>query len=74
MARLMREISSQNGSFGLAGGETYWLFWVALFTLCIISTLIFSCSDGMSKDRNSTVDVELYGGGCAAGCGAGCGA
>uniref|UniRef100_A0A9I9CDW5 Uncharacterized protein n=1 Tax=Cucumis melo TaxID=3656 RepID=A0A9I9CDW5_CUCME len=74
MARIMREISGQNGSFGLAGGETYWLFWVALFTLCIISTVIFSCSDGMSKDRNSTVDVELYGGGCAAGCGAGCGA
>ncbi|KAG6584341.1 hypothetical protein SDJN03_20273, partial [Cucurbita argyrosperma subsp. sororia] len=74
MARLMREFGSQNGSFGLAG-DIYLLFWAALFTLCIISTIIFSCSDGMStKDRNSTADVELYGAGCAAGCGAGCGA
>lgn len=74
MARLMREIGSENGSFGLAGGDIYLLFWAALVTLSIISTIIFSCSDGMSKERNSTADVELYGGGCAAGCGAGCGA
>lgn len=73
MARLIREIGGVNGSFGLAG-DVYLLFWAALFTLCIISTIIFSCSDGMSKERNSTADVELYGGGCAAGCGAGCGA
>lgn len=69
MARLIGEIGSVNGSFRLSG-DISCLFLAALFTLCIISLITFSCSDGISKERNSTADVELYGGGCAAGCGA----
>lgn len=50
------------------------LIWLALLSVCIISAIIFSCADGVSKEKTSTADTELYGGGCAAGCGAGCGA
>ncbi|RDX95327.1 hypothetical protein CR513_22170, partial [Mucuna pruriens] len=35
--------------------------------------IIFSCADGVSKEKTSAADQEPYGAGCAAGCGAGCG-
>ncbi|CAL0323953.1 unnamed protein product [Lupinus luteus] len=37
--------------------------------------IIFSCADGVSKEKTSAADQEsYYGAGCAAACGAGCGA
>ncbi|TKY44747.1 hypothetical protein E2542_SST31025 [Spatholobus suberectus] len=36
--------------------------------------IIFSCADGVSKEKTSAADQEPYGAGCGAGCGAECGA
>lgn len=72
MVRLWREIGSVEFDDG-----AYWLvFWAVLVTFCIIPAIVFSCADGVSKEKSATTnDTELYGGaGCAAGCGAGCGA
>ena len=59
---------------GIGDISHVWLiFWVALVTISLISVIIFSCADGVSKDKTSTGDTNLYGGGCAAGCGTVCG-
>ncbi|RYR57213.1 hypothetical protein HN51_008795 [Arachis hypogaea] len=56
-------------------GNAYSILWVILFAFCIISAMIFSCADGVSKDRTAAAsDPEPYGAGCGAECGAGCGA
>lgn len=55
-------------------GHACLVFWLALVTLSLISVIIFSCADGVSKDKTSTADTEYDGGGCTAGCGAACGA
>ncbi|KAF3438595.1 hypothetical protein FNV43_RR21358 [Rhamnella rubrinervis] len=68
----MVRLSSVDGSSSYAGFLVY--LWLALLSVCILSAIIFSCTDGVSKEKTSTADTELYGGGCAAGCGAGCGA
>ncbi|KAL4316826.1 hypothetical protein HN51_070790 [Arachis hypogaea] len=66
------EYATQNGFFG---NNAYSILWVMLFALCIISAMIFSCADGVSKDRTAAAaDPEPYGAGCGAECGAGCGA
>ncbi|XP_015882794.1 uncharacterized protein LOC107418606 [Ziziphus jujuba] len=70
MVRLWRDLASVHGS----GSAGFVVLWLALLGVCIISAIIFSCADGVSKEKTSTADTELYGGGCAAGCGAGCGA
>ena len=66
---------SGGGVGGGAGGAFLLIFLGLLATLCVLSAVIFSCADGVSKDKSSQspADTELYGGGCAAGCGAGCG-
>lgn len=50
------------------------VFWLALLSLSLLSAIIFSYADGVSKEKASMADTEFYGGGCAAGCGGGCGA
>lgn len=79
MARLWREVAGLDGGSGGGGsgggGGDLLVFWLGmLVTLCILSTIIFSCADGVSKEKSSPADTEHYGGGCAAGCAAGCGA
>lgn len=50
------------------------LLWVVLLTLCLVSTVLFSCAEGVSKHKTATdAPAADYGGGCAA-CGGGCGA
>ncbi|EXC25174.1 hypothetical protein L484_013262 [Morus notabilis] len=77
MVRLSREAADLDGIIGGGGGGGFgFLVFVLglLVTLCIVSTVIFSCADGVSKEKSSSADTELYGGGgCAAGCGAACG-
>uniref|UniRef100_A0A7N0U1G2 Transmembrane protein n=1 Tax=Kalanchoe fedtschenkoi TaxID=63787 RepID=A0A7N0U1G2_KALFE len=48
------------------------VFWVVLFSLSIVLAAVFSCADGVTRDKASHADN--YGTSCAAGCGAGCGA
>ncbi|KAK8655945.1 hypothetical protein V6N13_108508 [Hibiscus sabdariffa] len=56
-------------------GGVFLVLWAALVTLSSISAMIFSCADGVSKEKTASGDSEFYGGGCTAGCGgAGCGA
>ncbi|XVF53868.1 hypothetical protein PTKIN_Ptkin05aG0134000 [Pterospermum kingtungense] len=51
------------------------VFWAAMLTVSLISAIIFSCADGVSRDKTTSGDTNFYGGGGAAGCGgAGCGA
>ncbi|PON38946.1 hypothetical protein PanWU01x14_308610 [Parasponia andersonii] len=74
MVRLWREAAGVDGGVGSSHSGTFLVFFLGLLvTLCILSTIIFSCTDGVSKEKTSQADTELYGGGCAAGCGAGCG-
>ncbi|XWS50762.1 hypothetical protein CRYUN_Cryun12cG0115500 [Craigia yunnanensis] len=75
MARELKVIIDQDGS-GIGGiGGVFLVFWGALLTVPLISAIIFSCADGVSKDKTTSGDTNFYGGGCAAGCGgAGCGA
>ncbi|KAF5940283.1 hypothetical protein HYC85_021450 [Camellia sinensis] len=42
---------------------------VALVSLILISAIIFSCADGVSKDKTSAAQTDTYGAGCGAGCG-----
>ncbi|KAM6569206.1 hypothetical protein CsatB_017191 [Cannabis sativa] len=74
MVRLWREVANVDGGVGTGSGAFLIFLLGFLVTLCILSTIIFSCADGVSKEKTSQGDTELYGGGCAAGCGAGCGA
>ena len=72
MVRLWREAAGFEGSGGSSSTFVGFLLGL-LVTLCILSAITFSCTDGVSKEKTSQADTELYGGGCAAGCGAGCG-
>ncbi|KAK6931547.1 Myc-type, basic helix-loop-helix (bHLH) domain [Dillenia turbinata] len=49
------------------------VLWVALIMVSLISAIIFSCADGMPKDKAASNHADIYGAGCAAECGAGCG-
>ena len=65
----------QDGSGSGGIGGVFLVFWAALLIVSLISAIIFSCADGVSKDKTTSGDTDFYGGGCAAGCGgAGCGA
>ncbi|KAK8487372.1 hypothetical protein V6N11_021444 [Hibiscus sabdariffa] len=58
-------------------GSVLLVLWAARVTLSLILAMIFSCADGVSKEKTtSSVDASVYGGaGCTASCGgAGCGA
>ncbi|XVE58814.1 hypothetical protein DITRI_Ditri04bG0199100 [Diplodiscus trichospermus] len=75
MVRELKVITDQNGG-GYGGiGVAFLVLWAALLTLSLISAIIFSCADGVSKDKPTSGDSNYYGGQCAAACGgAGCGA
>ena len=69
MVRELKVIIDQDGS--VIGG-VFLVFWAALLIVSLISAIIFSCADGVSKDKTTSGDTDFYGGGCAAGCGAAC--
>lgn len=73
MVRELREVKIVDANLGFFS-NSYTILWMVLVTFCIISTIIFSCADGASKEKTSAADQEPYGAGCSAGCGAGCGA
>lgn len=75
MVRELKAIIDEDAAGSSIGG-VFLIFWAALLTVSLISAIIFSCADGVSKEKASTSgDTNTYGGGCAAGCGgAGCGA
>lgn len=76
MVRQWTDITTLDANLGFSVNASLilWL-WIALVTFSIMSAIIFTCSDGVSKDRTtSAADSELYGAGCAAPCGAACGA
>ncbi|GLT48875.1 hypothetical protein SLA2020_224660 [Shorea laevis] len=79
MEREWKDATAAEDEGGIGGmiSGVYLVIWAALLSLCIISAMIFSCAEGVSKN-DRTGDSNLYGGGCAAGCGgaecgAGCG-
>ncbi|KAM0961299.1 hypothetical protein ACFX13_021015 [Malus domestica] len=77
MVRDWKELGSGGGGTGLSGGSAsvFVMLWAALATFVVISAIIFSCADGVPKDKASTNGHDTYGSTCAAaGCGAGCGA
>ncbi|KAK6921699.1 hypothetical protein RJ641_012206 [Dillenia turbinata] len=49
------------------------VLWVAIIMVSLVSAIIFSCADGMPKEKAASHHADTYGAGCAAGCGAGCG-
>ncbi|KAK7291402.1 hypothetical protein RIF29_06514 [Crotalaria pallida] len=73
--RQIREINNNlDANLGFFG-NAYAILWLVLVSFCIISAIIFSCADGVNKEKDSDADPEpYYGAACAAGCGAGCGA
>ncbi|XWS48273.1 hypothetical protein CRYUN_Cryun13aG0061000 [Craigia yunnanensis] len=51
MVRELKVITDQDGG-GYGGiGIAFLVFWTALFTLSLISAIIFSCADGVSEDK-----------------------
>ncbi|KAJ7975159.1 Membrane protein insertion efficiency factor like [Quillaja saponaria] len=74
MVRKWREVTIEEGGGVGFIGNAYLVLWVAVVTFSIVSVIIFSCADGVSKDKTSAADSDHYGAGCAAGCGADCGA
>ncbi|KAJ6888340.1 hypothetical protein NC652_029404 [Populus alba x Populus x berolinensis] len=73
MVRPLKEVLAVDGSGGGVDGSCLVLLWAVLLTLCLLSAIVFSCAEGVSKDKTSEADSTLYGGGCGAGCGAACG-
>ncbi|MBA0739593.1 hypothetical protein Gogos_012849 [Gossypium gossypioides] len=72
MVRELKVISDVDGG-GIGG--LFLVLWAAFLTLSSISAILFSCADGVSKEKTDSGDTNFYGGGCTAGCGgAGCGA
>ncbi|KAK7271218.1 hypothetical protein RJT34_26934 [Clitoria ternatea] len=70
---MVRELREDIPNIGF-NGNAYAILVVVLVTICIMSAIVFSCADGVSKENSSAADQEPYGAGCSAGCGAGCGA
>ncbi|KAE8676132.1 hypothetical protein F3Y22_tig00111621pilonHSYRG00032 [Hibiscus syriacus] len=69
MVRELKEITDTD-----VGGVVL-VLWAVLVTLSSIWAMIFSCADGVSKEKTTSDDTGFVGGGCAAGCGgSGCGA
>ncbi|KAG6675757.1 hypothetical protein I3842_15G119700 [Carya illinoinensis] len=79
MMRELREVINLDGGRVLADnsnntGGAFLVFWAALvITLSLISVIIFSCANGVSKEKASASDTQYYGGGCATECGTACG-
>ncbi|RXH77275.1 hypothetical protein DVH24_023549 [Malus domestica] len=68
MVRVWGEIGTTDG-----GGANWLVLWAAFLSLCIFSTVVFSCAGGVAKEKTTATDTEYCGGGgCAAGCGAAC--
>lgn len=64
--------------FGNGYGFEYAMLWIAiLVSFCMISAIMFSCAQGVSKPKTTnSADSEHYdyGAACGAGCGGACGA
>ncbi|KAG6752907.1 hypothetical protein POTOM_042948 [Populus tomentosa] len=73
MVRPLKEVLAVDRSGGGVDGSCLVLLWAVLLTLCLLSAIVVSCAEGVSKDKTSENDSTLYGGGCGAGCGAACG-
>ncbi|KAJ4826522.1 hypothetical protein Tsubulata_023965 [Turnera subulata] len=76
MVRLLWEenLSMNRGGFNNVVGSVYVVLWAVLLTVALLSTIIFSCADGVSRDKDPhEFDSNVYGGGGCAGCGAACG-
>lgn len=74
MVREWKSVAEDGGGGNIYGGfadHAIIIFWAALLTFSIITTLIFSCADGASKDKLSHPDnhASACGGGCGGGCG-----
>ncbi|KAM1608446.1 hypothetical protein EV1_020407 [Malus domestica] len=56
MVRDWKELGSGGGGTGLSGGSAsvFVMLWAALATFVVISAIIFSCADGVPKDKAST--------------------
>jgi hypothetical protein len=67
--QMVRELNNLDTNFGFFS-NAYDILWMVFVTFCIISSIIFSCAGGVSKERNSVADAESYGAGCGVGCGA----
>ncbi|KAI3779001.1 hypothetical protein L2E82_08416 [Cichorium intybus] len=73
MAREWKLLAEEGGGGNIYGGfqnHAIIVFWVALLTFSIITTLIFSCADGASKHN---AHPENHAAACGGGCGGGCG-
>lgn len=71
MVRVWKEMEIRDGS-GFEGQiSAVCILWVALLTLTLISAIIFSCGDGVSKDKASATHTDAYTDSYTAGCGAG---
>lgn len=70
---MVRELRGFGGGGGdLMSGPAVLILWAAVVSISVITTVIFSCTGGGPKDKD-TSHSETYGAACAAGCGAGCG-
>ncbi|KAK4376407.1 hypothetical protein RND71_002703 [Anisodus tanguticus] len=75
---MVRELRATVGSSweGIKGVEDitnvgFWGMWLMILVcLYIISTIIFSCADGISKEKATSTHTDNYGAGCGAACGA----
>lgn len=76
MVREFRDFTNGgvNGEIVGGFGGVCVVLWVILVTVSALSVMIFSCADGVPKEKSSSADSNYHGGGCAAGCGARCGA
>lgn len=74
MAREWREVTNLEARLGMFG-NVCGILWVALVMFCVMSAIIFSCAEGVSKEKTSgAAESEPYGAPCGAECGAACGA
>lgn len=66
MVREWRKVTNVDAKLGMFGNACVTL-WVALVTLCIILAVVFSCEDGVSKEKTSAAaDSKPYGAACGA--------
>lgn len=65
-----RELSNLEPRLGM-----FEILWVAVSMFFLMFAIIFSCAQGVSKEKDSGAEhSEPYGATCGAGCGAACGA
>lgn len=73
MVREWKEWANHDGGAHQGFSNAAFLLWVVLITLSLMSAIIFSCSDGASKDKTSTQTDGYNGTGCTACGGTACG-